>query len=154
MRLGGFYQVGQWWRTRATSDPVSPCAFLPSPPGIRSSTQANLTPLPPPPGPPGSPGRSRWRRALIRQQRGNLLLCRGEPVESLPAIGAYPEFGAGCAMLLGDDMDGRRVVQRLVNGETALEIARSFGYRSATPVMDAARDFIVAKLGADRYSAF
>ena len=30
-------------------------------------------------------------------------------------------------------MDGRRVVQRLVNGETALEIARSFGYRSPTP---------------------
>ena len=50
-------------------------------------------------------------------------------------------------------MDGRRVVQRLVNGETALEIARSFGYRSPTPVMDAARDFIVAKLGAERYSA-
>ena len=47
-------------------------------------------------------------------------------------------------------MDGRRVVQRLVNGETALEIARSFGYRSLTPVMDAARDFIVAKLGADK----
>jgi hypothetical protein len=37
-------------------------------------------------------------------------------------------------------MDGRRVVQRLVNGESALEIARSFGYRSPTPVMDAARD--------------
>ena len=51
-------------------------------------------------------------------------------------------------------MDGRRVVQRLVNGETALDIARSFGYRSPTPVMDAARDFIVAKLGAERYSAF
>ena len=50
-------------------------------------------------------------------------------------------------------MDGRRVVQRLVNGETALEIARSFGYRSSTPVMDAARDFIVAKLGAERHSA-
>jgi hypothetical protein len=53
----------------------------------------------------------------------------------------------------GGDMDGRRVVQRLVNGETALEIAKSFGYRSPTPVMDAARDFIVAKLGAERYSA-
>src|SRR5215217_2948778 len=51
-------------------------------------------------------------------------------------------------------MDERRVVQRLVNGETALEIARSFGYRSPTPVMDAARDFIVVKLGAERYSAF
>ena len=50
-------------------------------------------------------------------------------------------------------MDGRRVVQRLVNGETALEIAKSFGYRSPTPVMDMARDFIVAKLGAERYSA-
>ncbi len=50
-------------------------------------------------------------------------------------------------------MDGRRVVQRLVNGETALEIARSFGYRSPTPVMDTARNFIVAKLGAERYSA-
>ena len=50
-------------------------------------------------------------------------------------------------------MDGRRVVQRLVNGGTALEIARSFGYRSPTPVMDMARDFIVAKLGAERYSA-
>ena len=50
-------------------------------------------------------------------------------------------------------MDGRRVVQRLVSGETALEIARSFGYRSATPVMEAARDFIVAQLGAERYSA-
>ena len=50
-------------------------------------------------------------------------------------------------------MDGRRVVQRLVNGETALEIARSFGYRSPTPVMDATRDFIVAKLGAERYAA-
>jgi hypothetical protein len=33
-------------------------------------------------------------------------------------------------------MDGRRVVQRLVNGETALEIAKSFGYKSPTPVMD------------------
>ena len=51
------------------------------------------------------------------------------------------------------EMDRRRVVQRLVNDETALEIARSFGYRSPTPVMDAARDFIVAKLGAERYSA-
>lgn len=51
-------------------------------------------------------------------------------------------------------MDGRRVVQRLVNDEAALEIARSFGYRSPTPVMDAARDFIIAKLGAERYSAF
>jgi len=55
-------------------------------------------------------------------------------------------------MLLGD-MEGRRVVQRLVNGETALEIARSFGYRSAQPVMDKVRDFIVAKLGAERYLA-
>jgi hypothetical protein len=55
-------------------------------------------------------------------------------------------------MLLGGNMDGRRVVQRLVNGETALEIARSFGYRSPTPVMDVARDFIIAKLGAERYS--
>jgi hypothetical protein len=34
-----------------------------------------------------------------------------------------------------------------------LEIAKSFGYKSPTPVMDAARDFIVAKLGAERYSA-
>jgi len=50
-------------------------------------------------------------------------------------------------------MDGRRVVQRLVNGETALEIARSFGYRSPTPVMNTARDFLVAKLGSDRYDA-
>ena len=50
-------------------------------------------------------------------------------------------------------MDGRRVVQRLVNGETAWEIAKSFGYKSPTPVMDAARDFIIAKLGAERYSA-
>ena len=50
-------------------------------------------------------------------------------------------------------MDGRRVVQRLVNGETALEIAKSFGYKSPTPVMDAARDFIIAKLGEERYSA-
>jgi hypothetical protein len=50
-------------------------------------------------------------------------------------------------------MDGRRVVQRLVNGEAALEIAKSFGYRSPTPVMDAAREFIVTKLGAERYSA-
>jgi hypothetical protein len=49
--------------------------------------------------------------------------------------------------------DGRRVVQRLVNGDTALDIARSFGCRSATPVMNAARDFIVEKLGADRYDA-
>ena len=49
-------------------------------------------------------------------------------------------------------MDGRRVVQRLVNGETALEIASAFGYGSP-PVMDVARDFIVAKLGAERYSA-
>ncbi len=50
-------------------------------------------------------------------------------------------------------MDRRRVVQRLVNGETALAIATSFGYRSAQPVMDAARDFIIEKLGADRYTA-
>jgi hypothetical protein len=50
-------------------------------------------------------------------------------------------------------MDGRRVVQRLINGETALDIARSFGYRSPQPVMDTACDFIVAKLGAERYSA-
>ncbi len=50
-------------------------------------------------------------------------------------------------------MDGRRVVQQLVNGEPALEIARSFGYRSPTLVMEAARDFIIAKLGAERYSA-
>src|SRR6478752_1077452 len=53
----------------------------------------------------------------------------------------------------GDGMDNRRVVQRLVNGETTSDIARSFGYRSPTPVMDAARAFIVAKLGAERYSA-
>src|SRR3954468_16411505 len=53
----------------------------------------------------------------------------------------------------GGDMDGRRVVKRLINGETALDIARSFGYRSPQPVMDTARDFIVAKLGAERYSA-
>ena len=50
-------------------------------------------------------------------------------------------------------MDGRRVVQRLVNGETALEIARSFEYRSPTPIINAVRDFIVAKLGAERYAA-
>jgi hypothetical protein len=50
-------------------------------------------------------------------------------------------------------MDGRHVVQRLVNGETALVIARLFWYRSPTPIMDAARDFIVAKLGAERYAA-
>jgi len=50
-------------------------------------------------------------------------------------------------------MDGQHVVQRLVNGETAFGIARSFGYRSPTPVMDLARDFIVARLGAERYSA-
>ena len=50
-------------------------------------------------------------------------------------------------------MDRRRVVQRLVNGETALAIATSFGYRSVQPVMDAARDFIVEKLGAERYAA-
>ena len=50
-------------------------------------------------------------------------------------------------------MDGRRVVQRLVNGETALAIARSFGYRSLTPIIDAVRDFIVAMLGAERCSA-
>jgi hypothetical protein len=50
-------------------------------------------------------------------------------------------------------MDRRRVVQRLVNGESALVIAQSFGYRSATPVMDAAREFIVEKLGSGRYDA-
>jgi len=50
-------------------------------------------------------------------------------------------------------MDGRRVVQRLVNGEPALVIAQSFGYRSSTPVIDAARAFIVAKLGHQRYEA-
>src|SRR3954469_20923859 len=50
------------------------------------------------------------------------------------------------------NMDGRRVVQRLVNGQTALDIAGSFGYRSARRVMDWTRDFIVAKLGAERYS--
>ena len=50
-------------------------------------------------------------------------------------------------------MDGRRVVQRLVNGETTLDIARSFGYRSPQPVLDTARAFIVAKLGHQRYEA-
>jgi len=50
-------------------------------------------------------------------------------------------------------MDGRRVVQRLVNGETTLDIARSFGYRSSTPVLKVARDFIIAKLGPERYAA-
>ena len=50
-------------------------------------------------------------------------------------------------------MDGRRVVQRLVNGETTLDIAKSFGYRSPTPVMDTAREFIIAKLGHQRYEA-
>ena len=44
-------------------------------------------------------------------------------------------------------MDGGRVVQRLINGETTLDIAKSFGYRSPTPVMDTAREFIIAKLG-------
>jgi len=50
-------------------------------------------------------------------------------------------------------MDGRRVVQRLVNGETTLDIARSFGYRSPQPVLDTARAFIIAKLGHQRYEA-
>ena len=59
------------------------------------------------------------------------------------------------AILIGQEtMDGRRVVQRLVNGETTLDIAKSFGYRSPTPVMDAARAFIVAQLGYQRYEAF
>ena len=53
----------------------------------------------------------------------------------------------------GGDRDGRRIVQRLINGETALEIARAFGYRSPTPAMNTARDFIIAKLGAERYDA-
>jgi len=58
------------------------------------------------------------------------------------------------AILIGQEtMDGRRVVQRLVNGETTLDIAKSFGYRSPTPVMDAARAFIVAQLGHQRYEA-
>jgi hypothetical protein len=52
-----------------------------------------------------------------------------------------------------DDMDGCRVVQRLVNGETIETIARSFGYRSPTPVIDAAREFIITKLGHQRYEA-
>ena len=52
-----------------------------------------------------------------------------------------------------DDMDGRRVVQRLVNGETAETIAKSFGYKSPTPVRAAARDFIIEKLGKERYTA-
>jgi hypothetical protein len=95
-----------------------------------------------------------WRRcALIRQQRRDPFLRRGKPVEGLPALGAYPGSALVAKCCWGGDMDGRRVVQRLVNGETALEIARSFGYQSPTPVMDAARDFIVAKLGAERYSA-
>jgi hypothetical protein len=50
-------------------------------------------------------------------------------------------------------MDNRRVVQRLVNGETTSDIARSFGYRSPTPVIDAARAFIIKKLGHARYEA-
>ena len=50
-------------------------------------------------------------------------------------------------------MEGRRVVQRLVNGETTETIARSFGYRSPTPVIDAARAFIIEKLGRARYEA-
>ena len=50
-------------------------------------------------------------------------------------------------------MDNRRVVQRLVNGESALAIAKSFGYRSSTPVLNVARDFIIAKLGPERYAA-
>jgi len=50
-------------------------------------------------------------------------------------------------------MDERRVVQRLVNGEPALAIATSFGYRSTSPVMTAARKFIIAKLGPERYAA-
>jgi hypothetical protein len=58
------------------------------------------------------------------------------------------------AILIGQEtMDGRRVVQRLVNGETAWAIAQSFGYRSRTPVMDTARDFIIEKLGVERYAA-
>ena len=51
------------------------------------------------------------------------------------------------------EMERRRFMQRLVKGETVLVIARSFEYRSATLVMDAARDFIVEKLRAGRYSA-
>ena len=50
-------------------------------------------------------------------------------------------------------MDSRRAVQRLVNGEPALVIAQSFGYRSSTPVLNVARDFIIAKLGPERYAA-
>jgi hypothetical protein len=50
-------------------------------------------------------------------------------------------------------MDEWRVVQRLVNGESALVIARSFGYTSPQPVLDTARAFIVAKLGHQRYEA-
>jgi hypothetical protein len=50
-------------------------------------------------------------------------------------------------------MDGRRVVQRLINGETTLDISKSFGYRNPQPVLDAARKFIIAKLGHARYLA-
>jgi len=48
-------------------------------------------------------------------------------------------------------MDNRRVVQRLVNGESALAIAKSFGYRGRQPVINAMRAFIIKKLGYERY---
>ena len=74
-----------------------------------------------------------WTRPPFGPQCGH-----GEAIESLPPIGAYPGFGVVVKFCYRGDMDGRRVVQRLVNGETALEIARSFGYKSPSPVMDAA----------------
>ncbi len=48
-------------------------------------------------------------------------------------------------------MDGRHVVQRLVNGDSVLAIARGYGYVSATPVYKAARAFIIEKLGLEHY---
>ena len=48
-------------------------------------------------------------------------------------------------------MDGRHVVQRVVNGDSVLAIARGYGYISATPVYKAARAFIIEKLGSERY---
>jgi hypothetical protein len=82
--------------------------------------------------------------APARRRRYAAFLCIVPPLPALP----LPHKRTG-----EDGMDGRHVVQRVVNGDSVLAIARGYGYISATPVYKAARAFIIEKLGSERYSA-
>src|SRR5215213_9412543 len=72
----GGYAVARLDAVRPQASVIVLTCWFPSVAGVRLS----------PPGQP-TPGRDSRRRALVRQQRRNSLLCRDELVENLPPIG-------------------------------------------------------------------